>query len=163
MNNIKSIGVVTPNLYSSQLSFYLINNFNNYLKKHSNVDIIAYTEGYTKACIDPNFAIMSLAAVANHNGPLIATTTNLANYILTIGGELYFYMWDLEFMRGPTNNESIFSACIQNQQLKIIARCKYHSELIQQMFNLQYTPKICEDFNIEQLLNIVNEPIYNNN
>lgn len=163
MNDIKSIGIVTPNLYSSQLAYYLINNFNKYLTDHSNIDIVVYTEGYTKACIDPHFAIMAASSAYNHNGPLIATTINLANYILTIGGDLYYYMWDLEFMRGPTANESIFSDVIQSRDLKIICRGQYHSDLIYKTFNLQYQPQICEDFNIEQLLSILNEPIYNNN
>ena len=71
------IGALVKNLGSSQLSYYLINNFNKVAGK-GNVDPTVYCENVEKDCMFARFPTMQIAEAWGREGIMIATSLSTA-------------------------------------------------------------------------------------
>lgn len=93
-------------------------------------------------------AIMQAAEIYGFNGPLIATCLNSAEQLLSVptNFEKYFYVWDLEWTQKQYHSSYLFNIF---SNLKLIARCDDHAEMISKLFNQDV--QVIEDFNMREI------------
>jgi hypothetical protein len=152
-----NLGFLVRTLGASQEAFQLVKNANHAITEDNN--IIVFSETPNMPCIQPNFCNMQLAEAWGYKHPLIATRLVLAKKLLSFPGtqEKYFYIWDLEWLRYPSQikNYNAFAGIYRNPKLKLIARSKSHKDIIEDCWNVLVTG-IVEDYNINQFIEIIN-------
>ena len=91
------IGFLVEDTTSSQLSFNLIKNINEYVKD-SYDDFVVFFENSASSIINPNFSLMSLNEIWSFSGSLVATSISTAMSMKKCFApkNKLFYVWDLE-------------------------------------------------------------------
>ena len=150
------IGALVKNLGSSQLSYYLINNFNKVAGK-GNVDPTVYCENVEKDCMFARFPTMQIAEAWGQEGIMIATSLSTAKKMASYpsANTKIYYVWDLEWLRMPHNYNPVLDL-FSNNKIKIISRCNNHSAVIENSFNRK-VDHILENFHIDTILKICEE------
>ena len=156
MQRNKQIGFIVEDLTSSQLSFNLIKNLNDFLED-SDVDCVVFFENAGSPVVNPNFSIMSINEIWNFDGDLIATSMSTALRLSKTfsPNRKFYYVWDLEWLHNPVNFGTVMEI-MRDDRLKIIARSKSHADVIENFSNKEVVG-IVEDWNTEQLLELVTE------
>lgn len=152
---MNKLGIVVDNLGPNQLANYLISSANRYLEKSLNCDFLVFQKNVIPFCLPINFAVMNTSEGYDFDGTLVATDLNSALQIATFPGpkRKLFYSWDLEWLRIPRNYE-VLRTIYNNPELEIIARSKYHKELIELTWNTK-VHSIIEDCNVEDFFNYI--------
>lgn len=148
MNNI---GVLIPNLGSSQISYYTIKELNNIKGR----DKVVFFEQLTPNLLHVDCATICVNKLGSFRGTLI--TTNTDNTILaykTINRKrvkICFYVWDLEWLR-QNKHDYIKNLPSYVKADFLVARGKSHADAISNYCN-RY-PNIVEHFDLNKILEI---------
>ena len=160
MQKNKQLGFMIEESSSSQLSFNLIRNINEYVTENQD-DFVVFFENSTANVINPEFSFMSLSEIWNFKGHLFATTISTAMSLKKCFAteQKYFYVWDLEWMRPAMGQNIEFERVVQafsDESIDLVARSKDHAKAIENYSNRK-VKHIVENFNIEKLMRIANE------
>ena len=157
MQKNKQLGFMIEESSSSQLSFNLIRNINEYVTENQD-DFVVFFENSTANVINPEFSFMSLSEIWNFQRHLFATTISTAMSLKKCFAteQKYFYVWDLEWTRRHGRNFESTIQAFTDPTIKLIARSKEHAVAIKNYCNRD-VDGIVSDFNIEKLMRITNE------
>ena len=157
MQKNKQLGFMIEESSSSQLSFNLIRNINEYVTENQD-DFVVFFENSTANVINPEFSFMSLSEIWNFQGHLFATTISTAMSLKKCFAteQKYFYVWDLEWTRRHGRNFESTIQAFTDTTIKLIARSNEHAVAIKNNCNRD-VDGIVSDFNIEKLMRITNE------
>ena len=152
----KQIGVLLEDLSASQLTFYVINNINNYIEK-SDIDFVAFFQNSTTSIMSPRFSTMSVSEMWSFNGIVIATYVSTALSLQKTCSpiEKYFYIWDLDWHRQNGRDFEYTIQAYNNPQLNLIARSSSHAKAIKNYCNRDVCG-VVDNFNIDQLMGVIN-------
>lgn len=151
------IGIILDSLGTTQSAFYAINKVNIALQG-IDVDICFFFDDIVPPCIPPRTAVFSSGELFNfNNGALIATTIGQADSILqsVMNNVKILYLQDLEFLRGPRNRYLYNLGILTHPDLQLVCRSKSHADLVMNYCNTR--PMLCDEFNVQQLLTIINQ------
>ena len=131
-----NLGIIVPNLRSSQLAYYLGKNINQLVEQTNHINPVIFVEQTTLPCISIRSAIMSLNEIWNFNGILMSTTLHNTMLMLkaVIDAQKFYYVWDLEWLRNSKNflyNMQIF----RNPNINLVARSIDHAKIIENYCN----------------------------
>lgn len=153
MNNINFL---LNDLNASQLSYFLIRESNKYIS--SDLDIIIFFNDISKVCVKPNFALMGMQESFGVFGPTVATCCKTAATLINNIGqskrEKYFYVWDLEWLRGQQKVFDRYKDIYWHPHLQLIARSEEHKKIIENCWNRKVVG-ICDDFSFEDFKKII--------
>ena len=154
----KNINILVDNLGAGQLSFMLGCSINHYMATQYDTDIIVFYDNMHRQCIMPNFAIMQMAEAWCQTGPAIATSISTAIKLIDFPGPTskFFYVWDLEWMRGPQRVWGIFEDLFTHEDLTLIARCVNHQKIISNCFNVK-VPYVVKDCSIPKFIEVIGD------
>ena len=153
------INFLVNNLAPGQLGFYLGRNLNEAIEQHRDLSPSVFFEQVMPLCVKPKFPYLNMAEAYGVKGPTIATNAVTAERLIHMFGpkldERYFYVWDLEWLRGQQRPYIFHSNIMTNRDLKLIVRGAEHAKLIKNCFNRE-VEDIVEDFNSKELVKIIN-------
>lgn len=131
------LAVLVNKLSSSQLAFYFILNGNRFIDENPKCDLIGMYEVQSKACINPNFAIMPSAELYSFDGVAVATNMSTAAKLLRCPSPCrkYFYVWDVEYLRIPGISYGTLRALYGSKELNLCARSEDHARVLRNAFN----------------------------
>ena len=157
MPKSKQIGFLIEDTSASQLSFNLIKNLNEY-SKDSQDDFVVFFENSTASVINPNFSLMSSNEIWSFAGSLFATSvaTAMSMQKCFAPKNKLFYVWDLEWTRRHGRDFELAIQVFSDPNIDLIARSKEHAKAIENYCNRNVS-NVVNDFNIEQLMRIINE------
>jgi len=149
-----NIAAIVDSLGPSQLSFYLIKEFNK-LIKDVNFSPVCYYNNISTPMLNPFFGCMNISSFSSFSGIAVATTIELANMLLVTNNsaDKYFYVWDLEWIRRPLDFDDA-SQIMANDKLNLVARSEDHASLIENYCNRPVSG-IMDNWKIDDLLNII--------
>lgn len=142
------INFLVRDLIASQLSYYLTKNLND----AQNINGIVFYENLVPPCLIPKFTTMNISEAWAQPGISIATTLSTAHKLVNFTGRAkkYFYVWDLEWLRGRNRVYTMYSPFFCNNELTLIARSEEHKKIIENNFNREIKI-VCPDFNMDIL------------
>ena len=152
------IAAVVDNLGPTQLSFYLIKEFNS-LAKHTKYSPVCFYNSLSPPVVKPHFATMNISHYATYYGCTVATSVETANLILKTenSSDKFFYVWDLEWLRKPMQFTDVVSI-MRDERIKLIARSENHKDLIEKYANREVSG-IVDNWNMQQLEEILWTPV----
>lgn len=152
------LNFLVNDMSASQLSFYLIKEINRLTEQleTSHIDCIVFYENMAQLPIAPNFAIMQIAEAWAQSEPVVATSLSTAAKLIDFPAthQKFFYVWDLEWLRGQRKVYNWYEPIYTNKKLSLIARSKEHADLIRNAYNRDVCG-IVENFKIEDLINVI--------
>lgn len=163
VSEYNQIGVIVKDLSSSQLNYYLLKNGNKWIENAKN-DIIVFAQSIVRPLILPKFSVMNCVEICGFHGSLVATTLETAALMLNVATttKRYLYCNDMEYLRGQFRNYAMAAQIYRNPRLELICRGRDHAIAIENCFNRPV--KYCmEDFNFDQLLEIIKDNNENKN
>jgi hypothetical protein len=151
---MENIAALVQDLSISQKSFYLIKEFNKWIK---NTDL-SFGVFHTRTAIPPVktlFGCKMVAFLQSYNGIIIPTTMEEAEIALRASNnsKKFLYLWDLDWLENPVYFSTAMDI-LRNERLNIIARSSSHSDLIENFCNKRPVG-IVDNWKMEQLLDIV--------
>lgn len=132
------IGFLISHLGPSQLAFHFLSNSYKYLSNKTDADIVAFVSNQVKPWQIPTFASMNINEAFDFDGIVVATDLYTAEKLSKFPGprQRYFYVWDLDWMRGSCKwTFEELSDIYNDRQLKLIARSDDHKRIIEQCWN----------------------------
>jgi len=134
---MKKINFLVEHLGSCQLAYYLIRCGN--ALAHDGYQVIAFYDKLSKCVLRPEFPTMQMVESWAQSGITIATSIPTAVDLLDFPGAdiKFFYVWDLEWMRGPQRMWGPLYDLFTHEDLKLIARTNVHAQVIADAFNRQ--------------------------
>lgn len=152
---MRKLGLALPDYGANQAAFLAIAQTNLYLSENYETDIIGFYENLTKPCLVPNFATMQAVEMWGYDGPVIATSLNLAQDMVHIPTlkDRYFYIWDLEWIHLEDKEYSKLKTVYCNPELKLVTRSQDYAKIIENVWNRK-VEHIVEDFDIKELVNL---------
>jgi hypothetical protein len=149
------IGVIIPDLSSSQLAFFATQQINRIVGQSGDIDGVIFTERISKPAIPPACAVMSVSDIHNFEGILIST--NLYNTKLSlkavIPAKKIFYVWDLEWLRNNKKNDYIENLNIlRDNEISIVSRSRSHANCFEKYTNRK-SDIVVENFDIGRIVN----------
>ena len=150
------IGALVRSLGSSQLSYYIIKNFNK-VAGQGKVDPIVYCEDVERDCLFAKFPTMQTVEAWGQEGTIIATSLSTAKKLISYPcpQKRIYYVWDLEWLRKPHNYIPVLNV-FSSDRIKVVARCDNHAKVIENTFNRK-VDNIIDNFNMEKFLQICEE------
>jgi hypothetical protein len=144
------LAALVDTLEASQLSFYLIKNFNKYKDGP-----VCFYNSIARMPVKPNFAVMNSFYLPNYSGPVICSSLGSLKVALKThtNHKIYLYLWDLEWLRKGGNFENYND--IRNENVTLISRSESHSHIIENFSNRKVS-HILDDWNINQIKEIIN-------
>ena len=152
----RNINILVDNLGAGQMALQLGTSINDYVVTHHDTDIIVFYDNMHRQCMMPNFTIMQMAEAWCQTGPTIATSIATAIKLVDFPGPQmkFFYVWDMEWMRGPQRVWGIFEDVFTHENLTLIARCEQHQKVISQCFNVKVS-HVVEDCSVLQFIDVI--------
>jgi hypothetical protein len=160
-NNIKQIGIIVEDLGAGQLSYFIMNNINNYLINNNNIDILYIVCNKVVACNKlNNAAIFTTSQISSFEETLIATSSYTAKMLneAIVSKNKAFYITDLDWIRKQDKNlENNIKDILKNPDIVKFCRSKDYLEYILKNYETNAISNIeVKDFKIEQILEIIN-------
>lgn len=130
------LGMVLPSLAPSQLAFSCVRETNQFLANNAGFDFSLFVEEWTTRCIQPHFGTFEIQMVSAYPGVLLATTLSTARHVIDAmsAQSRYFYVWDLEWMRGQ-NEYGEMNEVYSSPLIHLLARSDEHAHAIEKMWN----------------------------
>lgn len=150
---MQQLNILVSNLGASQLAYFLAKNT---YEPHKTTDVILFYEDMSPMCLRPKSAIMQMAEAWAQAGSTIATNLSTAAKLINFIGpkKKFFYVWDLEWLRGPiVNYDKVFLPIYTHPQLQLIARSSIHAKLIANCFNREVIG-IVDNANMDDLISL---------
>ena len=154
------IGIIIEDLSASHLSYCLIKKLNETVSKDSTNDYTIFVENITSHVLPPRFAVMNTTELPYFDGTLIATSISTClTAIKSISpSKKICYVWDLEWMRNTGRNYEHSIQAFIDKSVVLVARSESHAKAIKNYCNK--TPScIAEDFNIEKMMEVINNAV----
>ena len=108
------IGIIIDDLSASQLSYYVIKNINEYLGS-DDCDFVIFFENSSTSILQPEVGTMNINEIWGFDGILISTSVSTTlSMINTFAKAKYFYVWDLEWLRGQKRQYKKYSDVYTN-------------------------------------------------
>ena len=153
----EKIGVVVNDLSLSQLNYYLIDNTNRHIAGPGKMlNVIAFYENCCLPCIPLNFASMPVSELYGYDGTLV--TTNLTTTMRALNSfgpsSIFFYLWDLEWIRYQQKRWADFAQIYRNPKIKLLCRSEEHKRVVEGCWNVS-VEGVCNDWDYQSLLNVV--------
>lgn len=149
-----SFGLILSRINTTQLSFMMINQINDYLNKNSDLDIQLYTNQNEIPIEIPLTGLFNYSELMHHSGPIIACDPGAVKKLPIVNeGRYYYYVYDprsLDFEKGE------FFEFLKNSGVSLIVRNKDHAKILK-MLDVPILSKYVPDCNIELLREIVVE------
>lgn len=154
------LNFLVEHMGNSQLSYELSRTLNNLADKRSDIDAIVFFNTLTRSRIVPKFAMMQMIEAWGQKGYTIATSCATTRKMMTFPGpqKRFFYVWDLEWIRGEKRTYDMFAPLYQDPRIILITRSGIHRDALDNGFNIGRLGKpiyVVEDFNEEQLLEVI--------
>ena len=152
----ENISILVDNMGAGQLALQLGTGINEFIQEEHRLDITVFYDNMFRQCMMPNFAIMQMAEAWCQTGPTIATSIATAIKLIDFPGpdKKFFYVWDMEWMRGPQRVWGIFEDVFTHEDLILIARSEDHQKVISKCFNVE-VPHVVENCSIKQFIEVV--------
>lgn len=148
------IGIIIPSLDLNQLAFETISDINKSIINGSKNDYTIFYQELTSKCIEPLCATMTINEAHTHNGILIATNLDSAEFLIktTNKSKKIFYIWDLEFLRNKNNFLNKINI-YRNPNLTLISRSQEYNRALEVFCNRK-AQTIQTKLNLEELENV---------
>ena len=156
---MNKIAAVVDSLSVSQCSHSLINSFNSLSKDN---DVYCFYTNLSPVIETPDFSVMNIYHLASFHGNVFCTNIFGARILsqLKTKSRKFLYLWDLEWLREPSDFKENLSV-LNSPQLEIIARSSSHALLIENYTN-KIVRYVVDDWNPNQLLEIISGRTTNN-
>lgn len=155
--SILKVGIIVPDLSPSQLTFNLINSFNQFCQKNGRlVDLIVFIKNVTPPCIaTQNVTLMNISEIFDYDGTLITTDINSAVQSINLPGpkRKIFYSYDLDWLRRDRNYQQL-QPIYNHPALELWARSEDHKRLIELTFNCK-VKNVLEECKIDQIYELL--------
>jgi hypothetical protein len=150
-----NIGVILNDLTASQLSYFVVKNFNDYLDKHPKSHIICFYQEISQHSLPANFACMEISEIWGFEGPIIATTFESAEKLLGCATcpRPVFYLWDLEWLRTERDFAS-WRKVFADERMDIIVRSQSHKQIFEECWNRKVLG-IVDNFNLQEIQDLL--------
>lgn len=152
------LNFLVNDLSASQLSFFLTKEINDLADRleTSHIDCIVFYENLAQLSIAPNFAVMQMAEAWAQSQPIVATSLSTAAKLIDFPAtrRKFFYVWDLEWLRGQRRIYNWYSPIYTNPELSLIARSEEHARIIRNCFNREVCG-IVENFKLGDMINVI--------
>jgi hypothetical protein len=136
------IGILVDNLSASQKAFAILSNPNR---------CYIFCRDISPTCIDSNRMISCWHDAYSFDGKILSTSLESTRFALTLPvSEVYYYVWDLEWLRPFKNNYIDNLNIIHDPKVKLIARSESHKKAIE-LYSNKTVNQIIENFSYEQL------------
>lgn len=154
MEGRRTLGAIVNNLGPSQMSFYMIKEFNK-LATDLEMSASCYYNNLAAPVHDSLFACMNIYSLANFHGFAISTDLESTQILLNSNNnsKKYFYVWDLEWIR-RTISFNVASSLFRDERISILARSNSHKDAIENMCN-KSVRGIVNDWNLDQIKSII--------
>jgi len=155
-----NLGLIVKELGLSQRSYYATRNMNLAARFNLVNDCCIFWEQVSPTFFKTIFSTMNSSEIWEFNGTLISTcvSTTLTAQKAVNSAKRFFYVWDLEWMRRYNGRNADYKYNIEaftDKDTSLIARSKSHASAIKNYCNRDVCG-IVEDFNIEQLMEVIN-------
>jgi hypothetical protein len=152
------IGIILEDLSASQLSYYVIKNINEYVGS-DNYDFVIFFENSATSILQPDVSIMSISEIWGFDGTLISTSISTTlSMINTFAKSKYFYVWDLEWVRGHGKDFHYLIQAYNNKDVELIARSKEHALAVENYCNRK-VDHVINNFDLKKIMRTINEQI----
>jgi hypothetical protein len=159
LSKIKKLGFVISHLTVNQLSYQLISNANRLLGERDDVDVSIFFANDGPRVVQPRFACYCLFEAFGYNGHTIATSIQTASRVLSYPGpnrnQLWWYMWDLDWLRLPAESRQYeqLAQLYMNPKFNLVVRSADHFNIVKSVW--REPASIIEDANIEEFAQLV--------
>lgn len=150
------INFLVNSLGQNQLAVSLIKSISA-MDFKTDMDLVVFTEHLGPHCLPPTFATMQISEAWGQEGAMIATSYSTAQYLLNFPGKpaKLYYVWDLEWLRGPNRVFAWYDYVYANPQLTLVARSQHHADILSNNFNRE-VKYIVPDCNVPKLIEVIN-------
>lgn len=151
------LGIYLDNLGINQLAYSVITNTNKFLERNYKFDITIFYEDAVRTILPCNFSTMPSLELFGYRGTVIATSIDTAKNLISIPSikNKFFYVYEIEWLTALNKNAEKILEIYKDENLKLISRSECYKQLLEKMW--QKDVKIADDFDIERILEIVNE------
>jgi len=154
---MQKIGILVNNFGPTQLAYCCIKNLNEFISNNQlDYSPIGFYEQLYPTCLPTLFATMHINEIYGYSANLITTDLNTTVKAVNSFGrkKIYFYVWDLEWVRMKQKNYLSLMPIYNNPEVELISRSKEHYDLIENCWNKKPIA-IVEDFHCGKLFNVV--------
>lgn len=150
----KTIGFVTTKLNGGQMPFIMINQINDYLSNHHDVDLHLYADPRQMPILTPICSVFNYIESSVYRGNIIACDPAAINVAINAKqAKPFYYAYDPLLLNLLSKDAITF---LYDQKIPCITRNKEHKELLSSVgFIVQKT--FVPDFEIDKLLEAISE------
>lgn len=150
------LGFLLSNTGTTQLSYHVIKNVNDYVEVNQDLDVIAFYDNTTKPWLIATFGFMNISEAYNFDGAVVATNLENAAKLSRFPGpsSRYFLVWDFEWLRNLTLSYEEMRAVYRNPRLKILVRTQEQAQIFESCWN-RPVDGVIGDVSLKQLLPII--------
>lgn len=155
-NEIIQLNFLVEHMGNSQLAYTLTRCLNNLADTRSDIDAIVFFNTIARHTMVAKFAMMQMIEAWGQPGYTIATSCATVRKMLQFPGpqKKFFYVWDLEWIRGDNKTYGMFADVFRHPELILIARSNIHRDAINNCFNRRNI-YVIDDFNERELLEVI--------
>lgn len=148
------INFLVDNIGASHLVFSLVEKANEISEQGEHQTIIFYDQLH-RPCRKLSVPAMMLIEAWAQPGVSIATSISTATRLLKFPGPQVkmFYVWDMSWLQNP-KRVGPHTELFRHPDLKLIARCRKHADLIENNFNVK-VKHVFDNFDQKPLLEAV--------
>lgn len=152
---LPKMGFVVDSLLSSQLSYALVYNSNEWLTKNYELNLALFYQEQWLPSIWPDFAQFHVSETVAFDGTLIATSLSTAFSIKNATrANRFFYIQDLYYLRRGCDQKQ-WDLVMNDKNLKKFTRSTdHHDELKRAGYDIEFG--VVPSFEIEKILEITN-------
>lgn len=149
-----NVNFLVEDMGSSQLAYKLIRCANGLVA--DGYPVVTFYEQMSRHILRPAFPAMQIVEAWAQPGITIATSINTAVNLIDFPGPKYklFYIWDIEWLRGPQRIWGALYDLFNHESLQLIARTDEYATIIHNAFNRK--PEfIMENFELSTMKGIL--------
>jgi hypothetical protein len=150
------LNFLVNHMAASQLSYYITKEINTLIEKRQDVSCIVFFHTISRHAMMPRFAMMQMTNAWHQDGYAIATSMITARRMQIFPGpqHRFYYVWDLEWLRGPEPAYQTYANVIRDPSITLITRNLHHASMIRNNFNVPL-PAVVEDFDCNKMLEVI--------
>lgn len=131
------LGFLLSKMGATQLSLHLLQGAASYLRDRTDVDILVFYQNIVKCWQTPTFGMLNISEIYDFTGAAVATDLDTAEKLQRAPGPKgrYFYLWDLEWMRGGGWSYERMARVYCDPNLTLIVRSDRHKAVAEDSWN----------------------------
>lgn len=156
---MQRLNFLVDDVGASHLAYSLLTNLNTMVRERQDICPTIFYSNLTDQCVKPvEFTMMQMIEAFDQEGSMIATSLPTAGRLLTMPRPMpkLYYVWDLEWQRYSNMQWSSVQRILGSSELILLARSESHKVAIESCFDVR-VHSIIEDFNLEQILEVIND------